>query len=208
VGRLFASISAIVALVGCTPSAPEGAPVVAPSVTVAAVAPAAPKAKAPEVEPVAVCEAAIDRAAALTPADAFQTIAEGCADVFSRKECREAFRRAPHEPIEGRAAFIAKGCAAAYCPHLASPVPSLCDDRDEALAPTALAPLWAELYERILVADLGAAAAARLLERHRVRAEARRWVPPDNEPECHPSCCPPALQTPAPDGTVECCLCD
>lgn len=155
---------------------------------------------------VARCERALDRAVSLSAGDAFAAITAGCADLFSRAPCRDAFRDAASTPVERRGASLAKACADAYCPALPPPAPELCAHRDPLPPPGEMARMWGELHRRILVEELGEPRAEVLLDRQELLGRPRQLH--GETPECHPACCGPNQQGPAPDGTDECCLCD
>lgn len=118
--------------------------------------------------PVPTCVAAIDEAGAKaeerwrerakgknTPmSNEEDRVMSRCAALYSEKSCREANENFDNGPAEMRLAVLAKTCRDAYCPKLAAPKPTLCENKDPSTGDYASG--WRELDTAILKHDHGA----------------------------------------------------
>jgi hypothetical protein len=120
---------------------------------------------------------------------AFQArMLDSCSEVYVEHGCREAFLTAARALPRERMTVLVRGCAAAYCPILPDPKPSLCAGAAE----TGEVLLWGELQLAILTYDLGPEQtkvfASRLTELHaRLSAKLREPIPIEIKPP-KPAC--------------------
>ena len=94
--------------------------------------------------------------------DVLARYAKGCAAVYRRAQCRDAWTREGAKPapkdaasatMDPRHVAIAKACSAAYCFSLSPPTPKLCADAAAVSAAEVMA-AWPELHAAILERDL------------------------------------------------------
>jgi hypothetical protein len=100
------------------------------------------------------------------PTAAGRSVAVACAPLYEERACREGYRRAWDEQTDPsqRIRILVDACSAAYCPKLAEPRPALCAQPSaEHGGFVALSERWQEFQGVVLVRDLGAARAEKVL---------------------------------------------
>ena len=95
---------------------------------------------------------------------AFETLpayAKGCAGIYKRTACREAWMQEGTKPAADatitsapRVVAIARACSSAYCPSLGEPKPKLCASGGADQADQDVFSQWQELHAAILDRDL------------------------------------------------------
>lgn len=108
-------------------------------------------------------------------AKAGRTVAASCAPLYKERACREGYVHAWDEQTDpaARIRILTTACSDAYCPELPAPKPALCaQPTAEQGGFAALSVRWREFQRTVLVRDLGAARAEKVLAAMSEAAEA------------------------------------
>lgn len=100
------------------------------------------------------------------PGKAGRSVALACAPLYKESACREGYARAWDEQTDpaARIRILTTACSEAYCPKLPDPKPALCaQPTAEQGGFVALSERWQEFERAVLVRDLGAARAQKVL---------------------------------------------